>query len=194
MTEENKQNDKGSVSSLSGDEYLKIVETIKPILESVKSSNSPKFVFITGGIGSGKTTIRRHEFSKDYINFDFAEIGKAIEKAFGEKHPRLMDYSFWACDMILGDSITNHKNIIIELIGDNADQITILATKMKELGYEVNVNGIICDVAEAYKRHKKATAEDKDYMSCYFSAELTLMSLYTHLGLGKVPINQSDTP
>ena len=188
--DKDQQNDKGSVSSITGDEYLKIVEIIKPILESVKSSDSPKFVFITGGIGAGKTTIRRNEFSKDYINFDFAEISKAVEKAFDQKPTRLIDYSFWACDMILGDSITNHKNIVVELIGDNVDQITILATKMKELGYEVNINGIVCDVAEAYKRHMKATTEDKDYMSSYFSYELTLVSLYTHLGLGKVPMNE----
>lgn len=188
--DKDQQNDKGSDSSISGEEYLKIAETIKPILESVQPSNPPQFQIITGGIGVGKTTLRRDKFSKDYINFDFAEINKEIEKTFGEKHPRLIDFSFWACDMILRDSITNHKNIVIELIGDNEEQITTLITKMDEVGYKVHLSFIECDITEAYNRHKKATAEDKDYMSSYFSLELTLMSLYTHLGLGKVPMNE----
>lgn len=76
---------------------------------------------------------------------------------------------------------------MVEIIGDNYDQVSILINKMKEVGYEINLNTVTCDVKEAYQRHIKATKEDKDYISSYFSDELTLLSIYTYFGLGEVP-------
>lgn len=172
---------------ISGEEFIQIANAVEPFFKNVGPSEPPQFVLITGGTGAGKTTLRREKFSKGYVNFDFAEISKAIEKAVGEKHPRLIEYSFWGCDIVFKECILEKKNIVVEIIGDNYDQISILINKMKEVGYEIKLNTITCDVEEAYQRHIKATKEDKDYMSSYFSDELTLLSIYTYFGLGEVP-------
>jgi adenylate kinase family enzyme len=177
---------------ISGEEYLKIGGAVEPFFKDVRPSEPPQFALITGGTGAGKTTLRREKFSEGYVNFDFAEISRAIEKTVGEKHPRLIEYSFWGCDIVIKECILEKKNIVVEIIGDNYDQIDILITKMKEVGYEVSLNTVTCDVAEAYKRHIKATNEDKDYMSSYFSDELTLLSIYTYFGLSEVPSNRGS--
>jgi hypothetical protein len=172
---------------ISGEEFIQIANAVEPFFKDVGPSEPPQFVLITGGTGAGKTTLRREKFSEGYVNFDFAEISKAIEKAVGEKHPRLIEYSFWGCDIVFKECILEKKNIVVEIIGDNYDQISILINKMKEVGYEVKLNTVTCDIEEAYQRHIKATKEDKDYMSSYFSDELTLLSIYTYFGLGEVP-------
>lgn len=172
---------------ISGEEFIKIANAVEPFFKNVGPSNPPQFVLITGGTGAGKTTLRREKFNEDYVNFDFAEISRAIEKSVGEKHPRLIEYSFWGCDIVIKECILEKKNIVVEIIGDNYSQIDILIKKMSEVGYEVNLNTVTCDVADAYQRHIKATNEDKNYMSSYFSDELTLLCLYKYLGLGEVP-------
>ena len=175
---------------ISGEEFIQIGDAVEPFFKDVGPSEPPQFVLITGGTGAGKTTLRREKFSEGYVNFDFAEISKAIEKVVGEKHPRLIEYSFWGCDIVIKECILEKKNIVVEIIGDNYDQISILINKIKEVGYEVKLNTVTCDVEEAYQRHIKATKEDKDYMSSYFSDELTLLSIYTYFGLGEVPSNR----
>lgn len=177
---------------ISGEEFILIGDAVEPFFKNVGPSEPPQFVLITGGTGAGKTTLRREKFNEGYVNFDFAEISRAVEKVIGENHPRLIEYSFWGCDIVFKECILEKKNIVVEIIGDNYDQISILINKMKEVGYEIQLIPVICDISEAYKRHTKATKEDKDYMSSYFSDELTLLSIYTYFGLGKVPSNREN--
>ena len=184
-SEENKNI--GNVMTISGEEFLRVGEIAKTFFEKVSSAQPPSFVILMGGIGSGKTAIRREKFSEGYVNFDSGEINKAVEDSVGKDNPRLMDYSWLAMDIILKECILEKKNIVIEIIGDNYDQITPVIDKMKEIGYEVQVNGIISDVAESYKRHLLATKEDKNYISSYYTQGLTLLSFFNYFGLGKFP-------
>ena len=89
--------------------------------------------------------------------------------------------------MILKESLSVKKNIVIEIIGDNYDVIVPVIDKMKKNGYDVLVNGITCDPVEAYERHLKAVKEDPEYLSVYFTQEATLAFFYQQLELGKMP-------
>ena len=182
-------NDK-KITEFDGDEYIKIGSVVKPFLENGISENPPKFIIFMGGIGSGKTTIRRAEFGKNYVNFDFGEIDTAIRNFIGKDHPRLIEYSVLACDIILRESISEKKNIVIEIIGDNYDQIVPVMEKMKEIGYKVDVRGIVSDIEEARKRHLLATKEDKNYISSYYTQEPTLSIFFHYFDLGKMPTIQ----
>jgi hypothetical protein len=178
------------VAQFTGEEYIKIGEVAKPFWEKGVSENPPKFVIFMGGVGSGKTTIRRQEYATGYVHFEFGEILNAIKKAFGEDNPKLSSYAAMASDMILRESLENKKNIVIEIIGENKDLIDPLINKMKEIGYELSLKFINCDPAEAYKRHLNAVKEDPEYLSAHFTQEATLSFFYQQLELGEMPISE----
>jgi hypothetical protein len=182
-------NDK-KITQFSGDEYIKVGNIAKSFFEKIPSSNPPKLIILMGGIGAGKTTMRRAEFGKDYVNLDFGEIDTAIRNFMGKDHPRLIEYSLLASDIILKECILEKKNIVIEIIGDNYDQIAPVITKMKEVGYEVQLRPIISDLEEALKRHLQASKEDKNYISAYYTQEPTLSIFFNYFGLGEMPTNK----
>ena len=178
-------NNDQKITEFSGDEYLKVGDVAKSFFENIPSSNPPKFVILMGGVGAGKTMIRRAEFSKDYVNLDFGEIDTAVRDSVGKDHPRLIEYSLLASDIILKECVLEKKNIVIEIIGDNYDQIAPIITKMKEIGYDVQLRPIISDLEEALKRHLQASKEDKNYISSYYTQEPTLSIFFNYFDLGK---------
>lgn len=185
----NKETSEQKITQFTGEEYKKISEVAKPFWEKSISENPPKFVIFMGGVGVGKTTMRRQDYAIGYVNFEFGEILNAIKKEFGEDDPKLSSYAALASDMILSESLEKRKNIVIEIIGENYDVISPVIDKMKEIGYEVSVQGITCDPAEAYKRHLKAVKEDPEYLSAHFTQEVTLAFFYQQLELGKMPVS-----
>lgn len=170
-----------------GDEFIKVGEASRPFWERGATGTPPKLVIFMGGVGSGKTTVRRQQFAEGYVHFDFGEIFNVLKNTFGADEPRLESYVSLACDVILKECIIEKKNIVIEIIGDNYDAIAPVIERMKGIGYEVSINGITCDVAEAYQRHIKAAQEDPDYLSAVHTQEATLSYFFDYFNLGPVP-------
>ena len=171
----------------SSEEYTEIGNIAKPFWENGISEKTPKFVIFMGGVGVGKTTIRRQKYSEGYVNFEFAEILNAIKTEFGEDNPKLTGYAQLAGDMILQESIEAKKNIVIEIIGENYDVVIPVINKIEEIGYKVEIQAIGCDPEEAYKRHVKAVKEDPEYLSAHFTQEATLSFFYHQFELGEIP-------
>ena len=70
-------------TELNTEDFKKIGEISKPILEKGISENPPKFVMFMGGVGSGKTTIRTTPMSRFDLNtprVDFNKLAKASKK------------------------------------------------------------------------------------------------------------------
>jgi len=181
-------NNNEEVEQYNGDELSLIYGVAESFLNKGVVGNPPKFVMVVGVVGSGKTTFRRQKFSEGYVNFESGEITAAVEKIFGENNPRLSQYENMIMQIILAASIREKKNIVIEIIGDSADIITPIINKMKEIGYYVSGNKINCNPEVAYQRHLKAVENDKDYLSAYFTQEMTLAAFYDELGLGAMPL------
>jgi hypothetical protein len=173
------------------DEYTKIRKIVDLFLEKGISGNPPQLVILTGGVASGKTTLRRQKYADGYVNFEFGEICNVIKKEFGENEPRLTNYIVLICDMILNESIETNKNIVIEIIGDNKEILDSIINKMKGVGYEVSIQFVFCDLVEAYKRHLKAVETDKDYQSVHFTDDATLSFFYRKFNLGEMPSSES---
>lgn len=175
-------------SEMSMEDFKRLGRIIDSFTERGVSEIPPKFVIVTGGIGSGKTTLRRKKYATSYVHFEYGEILSAIEKEFGEDNPKLYSYAELASDMILRESLEKKKNIVIEIVGENEDVLVSLTRGMKEIGYNNSLNYVDCDPIEGYRRHLKAVKEDPEYSSIYFSQEATLSFFYQQLGLGKMPI------
>lgn len=182
------ENSQQKTVQFSGEEFIKIGEIAKPFWENGLSENPPKIVILMGGVGSGKTTIRRQKYSKGYVNFDFGEILTVVKRAIGEDDPKLTSYVSLACDLILRECISEKKNIVIEIIGDSKELIDPVLDGMKKIGYDISLEYIHCDPVEAYKRHLKLVEEDKDYLSAHFTQEATLSYFYSQLDLGEMPV------
>jgi hypothetical protein len=173
----------------SDDEATKVREIIKPFLERGVSENPPNLVIFMGGVGVGKTTIRKQKYAEGYVHFEFGEILTATKKIVGENNPKLTSYATLASNLILKESLSSRKNIVTEVIGDNDKLFTPVIDKMIEIGYKISVQGITADIGESRKRHLKAVEEDKDYISVYFTQGATLSEFYQQLGLGDISTN-----
>ena len=174
---------KQTIAKFSGEEYLQIADAIRPFMESAIAGEPPKFVVLMGGVAAGKTTIRKAQYASDYTNFEYGEVYVAIEKAFGKDHPRLGEYGLFASNLILGDSLENRKNIVIEIIGgeETKDSLIAVIDAMRGRGYDIAITPVIADVVESYQRHLKAVDNDPDYISSHFTEKLTLDCLKSAL-------------
>lgn len=168
------------VTSFSGEEYLAVAAVVKNIFTACKPEDPPKFVIIMGGVGAGKTTLRREKYGRNYVHYDFDEICLAVIKVFGKDHPRLVELLALASDIVFKDSIHNKRNIVIEIIGNDEVVLKMVIDKMVAIGYQVHVELVTCDIAEAYQRHLKAVKEDPEYSSAYYSQDATLNSFLSY--------------
>jgi hypothetical protein len=176
------------VNEENGDGIAKIKEIARPFWVNCLSEDSPKFVILMGGVASGKTTIRKEKFSKNFVNFDFGEIEFAVKSAIGPNNPELERFVILTCALILRISLSSKRNIVIEIIGDDKDVIDPILGQMKKNGYAVSIEFVTCDPEEAYRRHIVAVENGKDYLSAYFTQQDTLFFFYQYFGLGKMPI------
>lgn len=164
--------------------YLEIAE---PFWLEASASSPPKFVIVTGGTGSGKTTQRRKKYSK-YVNFDFGEIEIAVKNAYaGVPEETIKKTAILLASFIFDISLQSKRDIVIEMIGDNLQSVKDLQAGMSKAGYDVSVDFVYCDPKEAYRRHVEAVANDPAYTSAYFTQWYTTFIIYNKLGLGDVP-------
>lgn len=59
---------------------------------------------------------------------------------------------------------------------------------MKDIGYKLDIVGLVGDIVECRQRHLKAVEEDPDYISAHFTQEPTLSVFYNQLGLPDLPL------
>lgn len=167
LSKEEKIPQKQKITAFSGDESEQIVNFSSAFLGKTLSEQPPKLMIYMGGIGSGKTTMRRQDRNEYYVNLDFGDMRVAAKNFFGEQHPRLFDYIKVAGDFILEQALNQRKNITIEVSPYDLDIFDKILIKMKEKGYKIILKELDCEVQEGYKRHKKAAKEDPDYISSY---------------------------
>ncbi len=183
LREQNQASASEEKAGYSYEEIVKIIEIAESFWKNGNVEKNPTFALYTGGVGSGKTTIRRRDCATGFVNLDLGEIHVAMKRVFGKDHPKLMAYSILAADLILRMSLKEKRNIAIEIIGSDSDVLSTLVNKMIEIGYEISFRYVICEPLEAYTRHLKAVVEDEDYMSSYFT-QGSLQALFAkQLGL-----------
>ncbi len=129
-----------------------------------QQNDKPIYVLLTGGIGSGKTTIRLKDYA-NYISVDGGEIYRnIIERKLGNSD---MDKIDEIGLHMMKRAVTEKRNIVMEVSGDNS--VEEMIGYMIDLGYSTKVIFIDCDPSEAYDRHLKAVNDDPGYLSSYFT-------------------------
>lgn len=182
-----KQDNNYVVIKFGPEEYGRLGKIAESFTEKGISPDVPEFVILTGGIASGKTTSRRKFFAEGYVNLDYWDIYLAVEKEFGEGDPKLIGFGSLVGDMILYESIEARKNIVIEIVGSEESILKPVLDGMRDVGYKLIMQLVLCDPVQAYKRHLNAVASDKDYQSAYYTERPTLSFFYSYFKLGEIP-------
>lgn len=128
----------------------------------------PKFVLILGGPASGKTTMRKKEFSKEqgYVVIDAGEIFNNLSRGVSYPFPGHLEdlleiIGHWVAEQALREG----RNIVMEAVGEDFEKIPKLILALKNLGYEVEFRALTCDVKVARIRN---ISRSKDNISSYY--------------------------
>src|SRR5262245_47862249 len=133
---------------------------------SIPMNGQPEFILILGPVCSGKTTLRRQQYSKGYVLIDAAEIFLSLSRGnyfeFGEAFEEPMEF---IGNAIVQRAIKERRNIVTEMTGGSNDINTIIDA-MTELNYKGQVPYVHCDLEEAKRRNRK---RGNDNISAYYT-------------------------
>jgi hypothetical protein len=136
--------------------------------------------------------VRKDKYGSGYVNLDFGDISTAVKKAFSADNPKIINLAATTFRLALDNAFDEKRNVVIEIIGDNAHLIEILLEGVKKIGYDIHLDFVHCDPVEAYKRHVEAVMEDPDYVSAFYAQDVTLSYLFQHLELGAYPVRTEE--
>jgi hypothetical protein len=135
--------------------------------DSVPAEGHPCLVLIMGGPATGKTTVRRQNYSTGYVLIDAAEIFISLSRGGYYDFP---DAFLEPMDLIgrivANRAISERRHIVTEIIGSDFDETTELIDAMRSIGYRIEAVGVTCDIEEAMKRN---LSRGEDNISSYYA-------------------------
>jgi ABC-type cobalamin/Fe3+-siderophores transport system ATPase subunit len=130
---------------------------------SLNHKGKPELIIVGGGNSVGKTTLIHDKYKKGYVIINAEDIYRNI-KIFDEFGPKSQKLVNEIGEKIAKRAISEKRNIVLEMIGADTETMTSIIDPMLDFGYEVDIEHVTGDVAESYKWHLKAVAEDKGYL------------------------------
>jgi hypothetical protein len=182
------------VTEFSNSEAQQIFDTAEEFLRNGTSSAPPDFAIVMGGVGAGKTTLRKKDFAEGHVHFEAGEIAQALRRRLGDNCEKFGPAVSFACDLILREAFEKKLNIVTEIIGEVSEAIKPLVDALAAIGYRVWLKYVDCDVGEAYRRHLRAVQEEPGYTSVAFTQRETLFYLYRQLQLDYAPLQLIRQP
>ncbi len=130
-------------------------------------NDTPEFVLICGGVCTGKTTIRKQQYSNGYVLIDAAEIFLNLSNGeyydFGTTFEEPLEIIGMR---IARQAIKERRNIVTEIIGAQQEKIYSIAEAMKSIGYKINLVYTECDLEVSLKRNVE---RGNDNISAYYT-------------------------
>lgn len=133
---------------------------------SIPKNGQPVIVFLLGPVCSGKTTLRRQDYSTGYVVIDAGEIFKVIcndHHRFGS--PLFENQLNKLGNAIAREAVKNRRNIIVEFSGTEKKTISDIIDAMLSVGYTVSLNHIDCSPETSDRRN--ASRPDDSISSFY---------------------------
>jgi hypothetical protein len=177
-----------SVIHLNAQEFNQVVRVATCFWESAEPVDKPEARIFIGGVGSGKTTLRRKFRGRGYVQLELSDILGVLEPAFSREHPKLADYTVVAVEMIIQESFSKQRNVALEMLGDDQAVLHALLEGLLTVGYRPDLQYIHCEFAQAVARHRLATAAEPEYISCFYAEIPVLRELFKYLCLDIAPV------
>jgi len=112
-----------------------------------------------GGTCSGKTTLRKGKYSNGYVNIDAGEIFiKLSQGKYYDFPSHLEDEMNHLGLTAIRRCIKDRYNIVIEIIGSDAELLKDLVVSINKLNYSVNLILVKCEQNVALERLEKRNA------------------------------------
>lgn len=135
--------------------------------DSVPADGQPRLLLIMGGPATGKTTLRRRNYSTGFVLVNAAEIFINLSRGGCYDFPDAFEEPMNLIGRLVASrAIRERRNIVTEIIGSDFEATTELMEAMHSIGYEIEGVGVTCDVEEAMKRN---LSRGEDSISCYFA-------------------------
>lgn len=134
---------------------------------SVSGDETPAAVILAGGVATGKTTLRRTDYSQGYVLIDAAEIFHRLSRgaAFLDFPDALSQPLEQVGSQVARRAIAERRHIVTEVIGDEPKPTIALIDSLKSKGYRVEIVALDCDLEETIRRNE----ERGDNISAYFA-------------------------
>lgn len=123
---------------------------------SVPRGRDPKLVLLLGPVCSGKTFVRKRDYSKGYVLVDAAEIFRSLSRGGRHQFGTIFGEPL---DLIGGfvayRALKERRNVVTEMIGDRREEVEAVIDAALALGYEVEVKAVQCGLDEARRRLRR---------------------------------------
>ena len=138
---------------------------------SLSSGSAPRFVLIQGCPSSGKTYLRRQQYTNGFVVLDAADIFLKFPDAPDLPFPGPYAEPLEVIGVLVAKrAIQERRNIVTEMIGtvEDSDPILINALMhgMKNLGYPVDVAFVHADLDVCLERNNN---RGKEEISSYYT-------------------------
>lgn len=170
MMKKTGEGDKGKIRKLDVEKYLRVKKIEDEFLQKSEPQTEPLFVVLGGPVGVGKTTLRREQYAKGYVNIDSEDVAKSIE-GFLSGPDELAEYLDVMGSELVARAITERRNIVIEVQLDSAEPIGSIISGMKKAGYKTQLMVVKNDVETSWKNNIN---RDKDSLSSVHTQGLTM--------------------
>jgi hypothetical protein len=125
-------------------------------------NGQPELVLILGAVCTGKTTVRKQQYSKGYVLIDAAEIFLSLSN--GE----YFDFGFEPFEqpmeiiggMVARQAIFQRRNIVTEMTVSFDEEIKAVIEAMRGIDYKVQITWVNCDLETAKKRNLNRGDDD----------------------------------
>ncbi len=134
---------------------------------SLLVDGEPIVVLIMGGPATGKTTVRRQQYSTGFVLVDAADIFISLSRGGYYDFPEAFEEPMELIGgLIATRAIAERRNIVTEIIGSDFDAMNELIEAMRSIGYKIEVVAVTCDIEEAMKRN---LSRGEDNISSYYA-------------------------
>jgi hypothetical protein len=131
-------------------------------------------VLFTGGVGAGKTTIRREKYglTSGYVTLDAGEIfirlcrGRYVNFPPPPEEAELAEVIELIGYGTALRAIRERRSIVTELIGATVEPMKALIDAIIGIGYHCELASVTCDVEEAYRRN---VSRGDDNISAFYT-------------------------
>jgi hypothetical protein len=118
-----------------------------------RTNEKPKIVIICGGICSGKTTLRRRDYSAGYVVLDAAEIFLSLSRGEYYDFPSIFEEPLDQIGQLIAmNAFQEGRNLVTEVIPLKFDLEAVIEA-IKKVGYSVTLIQVDCDPEVGWQRN-----------------------------------------
>jgi hypothetical protein len=132
------------------------------------AGNPPKAVILMGAVATGKTTLRKQQYSSGYVLIDAGEIFLSLSRGEFLPFHGPLELAMEAVGRgVTVRALSERHNIVTEIIGGNQQLLDQLITSLQNLGYRVQIAQLTCTPEEAVNRNLTRRLEES--ISAHYS-------------------------